>query len=169
MKNMDAVLLERERVLFRMNEEINAKSRGLFELNENATWMNTKRRMKNNIRKLNNHQSVQSDSSGSCSSEGGNKENDCDPMSPSDAETEFNDSTQCTEEKSVDSEKDSNSSIGTQKEELQLVKPSEKKINNKAVAKQSATAGGKNVNKNIADVVPKVLEKKNISSEGLIK
>lgn len=169
MKNMDAVLLERERVLFRMNEEINAKSRGLFELNENASWMNTKRRMKNNIRKLNNHQSVQSDSSGSCSSDGGNKENDCDPMSPSDVETEFNDSTQCTEEKSVDSEKDSNSSIGTQKEELQLVKASEKKINNKTVAKQSATAGGKNVNKNVADVVPKVLEKKNISSEGLIK
>nr|XP_029715668.1 coiled-coil domain-containing protein 175 [Aedes albopictus] len=173
MKNMDAVLLERERVLFRMNEEINAKSRGFFELNENASWMSTKRRMKNNIRKLSNPQSVLSDSSTTGSSDGGNnKENDCDQTSPSDAETEFNDSaTQCTEEKSLDSEKDCGSSVDFPKDELQLVKPSEKKINNKAVAKQglAVSAGAKNVNKNMADVVPKVLEKKNISSEGLIK
>ncbi|XP_062550586.1 uncharacterized protein LOC134215402 [Armigeres subalbatus] len=171
MKNMDAVLLERERVLFRMNEEINAKSRGLFELNENATWMNTKRRMKNNIRKLSNPQPMPSDCSTGGSSDGGNnKENDCDQMSPSDAETEFNDSaTLCTEEKSLDSEKDAPASIAFPKEELQLVKVGEKKINNKSVAKQGASVDGKNVNKNMADVVPKVLEKKNISSEGLIK
>ncbi|EAT38225.1 AAEL009865-PA [Aedes aegypti] len=170
---MDAVLLERERVLFRMNEEINAKSRGFFELNENVSWMNTKRRMKNNIRKLSNPQSSLSDSSTTSSSDGGNnKENDCDHISPSDAETEFNDcATQCTEEKSVESEKETSSSLGSPKEELQLVKASEKKINNKAVAKQNLAVsnGTKNVNKNMADVVPKVLEKKNISSEGLIK
>ncbi|XP_055628420.1 uncharacterized protein LOC129769910 [Toxorhynchites rutilus septentrionalis] len=169
---MDAVLVERERVLFRMNEEINAKSRGLFELNENASWMNTKRRMKSNIRKLNNQPLVVVMDSCSTSIDGGNKENDCDRMTPpSDAETEFNDrSHSLLEEPSiVDSEKDSNvASVGSKDDQLRLVKVGgEKKINNKVVARQSGSA--KNVNKNMADVVPKVLEKKNISSEGLIK
>ncbi|XP_058462168.1 IgA FC receptor [Malaya genurostris] len=163
---MDAILLERERVLFRMNEEINAKSRGLFELNENASWMSTKRRMRNNIRKLNNH-SIITDDSETTSGDGGNKENDSDPITtPSDTETELNESSQYTENIFHDSEKDSNSSDGVQ-QDLQVVKMSDKKINNKTVVKQTASA--KNVNKNMADVVPKVLEKKNISSEGLIK
>ncbi|XP_058836421.1 dynein regulatory complex protein 1-like, partial [Topomyia yanbarensis] len=163
---MDAVLLERERVLFRMNEEINAKSRGLFELNENASWMSTKRRMRNNNRKMNNSSAL-ADNSETSSGDGGNKENDSDrTTNPSDTETEFNDISHCTDDKFHDSEKDSNSSDGTQ-QDLQVVKSSDKKINNKIVVKQTGSA--KNVNKNMADVVPKVLEKKNISSEGLIK
>ncbi|XP_055610562.1 uncharacterized protein LOC129757382 [Uranotaenia lowii] len=171
---MDTGLLERERVLFRMNEEINAKSRGLFELNENASWMTTKRRMKNNLRKSNNGSSSAGEMTGNEYNDSGNdKENDFERSSPSDTETDFNDSSQGVEDKSVttdSSEKDSNycsvSSAGT-KEELQLVKVGDKKINNKVVAKQSINS--KNFNKNLVDVVPKVLEKKNISSEGLIK
>ncbi|XP_053688686.1 dynein regulatory complex protein 1 [Sabethes cyaneus] len=162
---MDAVLLERERVLFRLNEEINAKSRGLFELNENASWMSTKRRMRNNLRKTNGHMAL-ADDPGIVSGDGGNKENDCDRMTPSDTETDCNESSHCTEEKSHASEKESNLSSGS-KEDVQSVKGGEKKINNKTVAKQTCSA--KSINKNMADVVPKVLEKKNISSEGLIK
>ncbi|XP_055532225.1 dynein regulatory complex protein 1 [Wyeomyia smithii] len=166
---MDAVLLERERVLFRLNEEINAKSRGLFELNENASWMSAKRRMRNNLRKTNHHIPL-TDGSENTSGDGGNKENDCDRMSPSDTETECNESSHCTEEaKSLESGKESNLSSTAMKEDGQVVKIGEKKINNKAVAKQNTAGSAKSVNKNMADVVPKVLEKKNISSEGLIK
>ncbi|XP_038119315.1 testis-expressed protein 9 [Culex quinquefasciatus] len=177
---MDAVLLERERVLFRLNEEINAKSRGLFELNENATWMTTKRRMKNNIRKLANPQQQVDDSGSNSGDSSNNKENDCDQLTTataaSDTETEFNELSQCTTNEDtkslLESEKETSISTVDTKVDLQLVKPGgEKKINNKAVAKQAGgnNPGAKNVNKNMADVVPKVLEKKNISSEGLIK
>uniref|UniRef100_A0A182JX46 Testis-expressed sequence 9 protein n=1 Tax=Anopheles christyi TaxID=43041 RepID=A0A182JX46_9DIPT len=243
---MDPVLLERERVLFRLNEEINAKSRGLFELNENVSWMTTKRRLRHGMKKQNNvplpPPSVGQPGDESSSSDLGASIDTTDKESGgvsggvaggSDEEPENEDRSSAVIFAVVrDGEKDTynaglereqepasttttlteircdaiqeertranNSSTTTTKtnQQLQLVKVTtvsvERKVSNgqRVVGSGSVGGGGgsgpgggmliasksvssaasaRNLSKNMADVVPKVLEKKNISSEGLIK
>uniref|UniRef100_A0A182PF35 Testis-expressed sequence 9 protein n=1 Tax=Anopheles epiroticus TaxID=199890 RepID=A0A182PF35_9DIPT len=243
---MDPVLLERERVLFRLNEEINAKSRGLFELNENVSWMTTKRRLRHGLKKLNNVPAVVgppgdessssdlgasidttdkesgigggggggvggSDDDPECEERSivfavvrdGEKDSYCgsgmqreqEPASTTTTLTEIRcDAIQ--EERTRDS---SNNTTTTTNQQMQLVKVTtvsvERKVSNgqrggvgggggaggvgggpspgggMLIASKSVTsaATARNLSKNMADVVPKVLEKKNISSEGLIK
>uniref|UniRef100_A0A182VKZ9 Uncharacterized protein n=1 Tax=Anopheles merus TaxID=30066 RepID=A0A182VKZ9_ANOME len=244
---MDPVLLERERVLFRLNEEINAKSRGLFELNENVSWMTTKRRLRHGLKKLNNvaaaAASVVGPGDESSSSELGASIDTTDKESGigggsvggSAAAGASDEDPECEERSSAvifavvrDGEKDTygggvqepastlttlteircdaiqeertranNSNTTTTNQQLQLVKVTtvsvERKVSNgqrgsgsggggvgggpgpgggMLIASKSVTSAGtaaRNLSKNMADVVPKVLEKKNISSEGLIK
>ncbi|XP_053674705.1 uncharacterized protein LOC128725012 [Anopheles nili] len=222
---MDPVLLERERVLFRMNEEINAKSRGLFELNENVSWMTTKRRLRHGMKKQNNlpvtingppcagDDSSSSDLGASIDTTtgaGGTGSDEDDPDERSGAVlfevvgepghfgggTEAEEATRTTlTEFRCDAIKDTRAHNANQ--QLQLVKVTtvsvERKVSNgqrtatgvgggsgggvgvggggMLIASKSVTsaATSRNLSKNMADVVPKVLEKKNISSEGLIK
>ncbi|XP_058124256.1 uncharacterized protein LOC131282070 [Anopheles ziemanni] len=235
---MDPVLLERERVLFRMNEEINAKSRGLFELNENVSWMTTKRRMRHGLKKLNNigagslqptagDDSCTSDLGGSI--ETTDKENETqlhgtgtgsdeeEPESepgrsasvifsalevsrdgegekgPFGGQREAPSTTTTLTEIRCDAikEEHSRSNNVTSNQQMQLVKVTtvsvERKVSNGQRAagngglvspgmllngnssKSVTSATARNLAKNMADVVPKVLEKKNISSDGLIK
>ncbi|XP_049290195.1 uncharacterized protein LOC125767558 [Anopheles funestus] len=233
---MDPVLLERERVLFRLNEEINAKSRGLFELNENVSWMTTKRRLRHGMKKLNNVPIVGPPGDESSSSELGASIDTTDKESGttvgggtgtgtgSDEEAESDDRSSAVIFAVVrDGEKDTHGGREQQREhdepastlttlteircdaiqeehtranntnqQLQLVKVTtvsvERKVSNgqrgmmggthgtpggggMLIASKSVTsaATARNLSKNMADVVPKVLEKKNISSEGLIK
>uniref|UniRef100_A0A2M4ANG3 Putative testis-expressed sequence 9 protein n=2 Tax=Anopheles triannulatus TaxID=58253 RepID=A0A2M4ANG3_9DIPT len=249
---MDPVLLERERNLFRLNEEINAKSRGLFELNENVSWMTTKRRLRNGMKKLNNvvgpvlavtehHAEVTTNAGGSpCEREGerlaGMSEDD-EPAT--DAPTDTDERSASTgivfstivsggggggegKDRSFGDEQPTALATATlteircdaikeeqhlrhsnlqqhQQQQLQLVKVTtvsvERKVSNgqraaaggggggpggpaatsatgiatKSVTSSSSAVAARNLSKNMADVVPKVLEKKNISSEGLIK
>ncbi|XP_053665756.1 girdin [Anopheles marshallii] len=230
---MDPVLLERERVLFRLNEEINAKSRGLFELNENVSWMTTKRRLRHGMKKLNNVPVLGPPGDESSSSELGASIDTTDKESGattgggagtgtgSDEEPESDDRSSAVIFAVVrDGEKDTHGGREQQREQepastlttlteircdaiqeehtranntnqqLQLVKVTtvsvERKVSNgqrmsggtgtpggggMLIASKSVTsaATARNLSKNMADVVPKVLEKKNISSEGLIK
>uniref|UniRef100_A0A182TE39 Testis-expressed sequence 9 protein n=1 Tax=Anopheles melas TaxID=34690 RepID=A0A182TE39_9DIPT len=249
---MDPVLLERERVLFRLNEEINAKSRGLFELNENVSWMTTKRRLRHGLKKLNNVAAaaatgVVGPGDESSSSELGTSIDTTDKESGigggsvggsgggSAAAGASDEDPECEERSSAvifavvrNGEKDTcgggvqepastlttlteircdaiqeertranNSNTTTTNQQLQLVKVTtvsvERKVSNgqrasgsggggvggspgpgggMLIASKSVTSAGtaaRNLSKNMADVVPKVLEKKNISSEGLIK
>uniref|UniRef100_A0AAG5D320 Testis-expressed sequence 9 protein n=1 Tax=Anopheles atroparvus TaxID=41427 RepID=A0AAG5D320_ANOAO len=231
---MDPVLLERERVLFRMNEEINAKSRGLFELNENVSWMTTKRRMRHGLKKLNNagvgvvgtvddppptgDESCTSDLGGSI--ETTDKENERqlhgagtgsdeeEPESESGGRSsavifamevgggggrrESPATTTTLTEIRCDAIKEEHSrsnNVASSNQQLAMVQVTtvsvERKVSN---GQRAAGAGGgapagmmigaksvtsaataRNLSKNMADVVPKVLEKKNISSDGLIK
>ncbi|KFB50490.1 AGAP007052-PA-like protein [Anopheles sinensis] len=239
---MDPVLLERERVLFRMNEEINAKSRGLFELNENVSWMTTKRRMRQGLKKLNNigaggpvelpagDESCTSDLGGSIATtdkenEGqlhgtGTGSDEEEPESepgrsasvifalevsrdgegekgPFGGQREAPATTTTLTEIRCDAikEEHSRSNNVTSNQQMQLVKVTtvsvERKVSNgqraagnggmvtpgmllngnssSSSSKSVTSATARNLTKNMADVVPKVLEKKNISSDGLIK
>ncbi|XP_052873667.1 uncharacterized protein LOC128278985 [Anopheles cruzii] len=228
---MDPVLLERERVLFRLNEEINAKSRGLFELNENVSWMTTKRRLRHGMKKLNNGGSMAVvvaavDESPSSTETVTDRETerattDDEPEQEgtgddrrsaigffatvvSESEQEHArageqpaTTTTLTEIRcdAIQEEQHLRSS-GTnnlqlqQQQQLQLVKVTTVSVEQRKVtagagqrvaggggppgtgtlvASKSVTSSARNLSKNMADVVPKVLEKKNISTEGLIK
>ncbi|XP_050094107.1 uncharacterized protein LOC126576849 [Anopheles aquasalis] len=233
---MDPVLLERERNLFRLNEEINAKSRGLFELNENVSWMTTKRRLRNGMKKLNNvgpmvaldHTEQTPGAAGSpCERDrerlAGSEDDEPATDVPTDTDERaivfstivsegkdrsFGDesappalATTTLTEIRCDAIKEesqhlrhSNLQLHQQQQQLQLVKVTTVSVERKVSNGQRAAAGGagagtgnggttgiasksvtsaavaaRNLSKNMADVVPKVLEKKNISSEGLIK
>uniref|UniRef100_A0A182M684 Testis-expressed sequence 9 protein n=1 Tax=Anopheles culicifacies TaxID=139723 RepID=A0A182M684_9DIPT len=231
---MDPVLLERERVLFRLNEEINAKSRGLFELNENVSWMTTKRRLRHGMKKLNNVPCLGPPGDESSSSDLGasidttDKESGMTGGGPagtgtgSDEEPESDDRSADVIFAVVrDGEKDgpggreqepastmttlteircdaiqeehTTRANNTNQQQLQLVKVTTVSVERKVSNGQRVPGGGpgpnggggggmlissksvtsaataRNLSKNMADVVPKVLEKKNISSEGLIK
>uniref|UniRef100_A0A182NJP7 Testis-expressed sequence 9 protein n=1 Tax=Anopheles dirus TaxID=7168 RepID=A0A182NJP7_9DIPT len=219
---MDPVLLERERVLFRLNEEINAKSRGLFELNENVSWMTTKRRLRHGMKKLNNVAVAGVTGDESSSSElgasidttdgpggcpGSDDEPDSDVGSSAvifavvrDGEQEPASTTTTLTEIRCDAiQEERTQATNATNQQLQLVKVTtvsvERKVSNgqraggcigggggagsngtvgsggMLIASKSVTsaATARNLSKNMADVVPKVLEKKNISSEGLIK
>uniref|UniRef100_A0A182FER6 Testis-expressed sequence 9 protein n=1 Tax=Anopheles albimanus TaxID=7167 RepID=A0A182FER6_ANOAL len=244
---MDPVLLERERNLFRLNEEINAKSRGLFELNENVSWMTTKRRLRNGMKKLNNvvgplvpldHTEPPAGPGGGspCERErerlaGSEEDEPATDVPGTDAEDRRIVFSAIVSEGKERSFGDEQSALATttlteircdaikeeqhlrhsnlqlhhpqqqhqqqQQQQLQLVKVTTVSVERKVSNGQRATAGGgvgtgtgpgatgttgiatksvtsaavaaRNLSKNMADVVPKVLEKKNISSEGLIK
>uniref|UniRef100_A0A182WL13 Testis-expressed sequence 9 protein n=1 Tax=Anopheles minimus TaxID=112268 RepID=A0A182WL13_9DIPT len=227
---MDPVLLERERVLFRLNEEINAKSRGLFELNENVSWMTTKRRLRHGMKKLNNvpvlgppgDESSSSDlgasidttdkesgtTTGGAGGTGSDEEPESDDRSSAvifavvrDGEKDTphggreqepaSTMTTLTEIRCDAIQEEHTTRANNTNQQLQLVKVTtvsvERKVSNgqRGVGGPGPTGGGggmliasksvtsaataRNLSKNMADVVPKVLEKKNISSEGLIK
>ncbi|XP_050074705.1 uncharacterized protein LOC126562287 [Anopheles maculipalpis] len=233
---MDPVLLERERVLFRLNEEINAKSRGLFDLNENVSWMTTKRRLRHGMKKLNNAVPVvgppgdESSSSelgasidtttGGATGTGSEEEPESDERASAavifavvhdggeqntygggekervqagDDRGPASTMTTLTEIRCDAIQEEHTHRANNTNQQLQLVKVttvsvSERKVSNgqrgtggaggpvgggggMLIASKSVTsaATARNLTKNMADVVPKVLEKKNISSEGLIK
>uniref|UniRef100_A0A182QWV7 Testis-expressed sequence 9 protein n=1 Tax=Anopheles farauti TaxID=69004 RepID=A0A182QWV7_9DIPT len=229
---MDPVLLERERVLFRLNEEINAKSRGLFELNENVSWMTTKRRLRHGMKKQNNVPTVTTTTTStgagdeSSSSELGasidTTDKETGPVASDDEpesdavifavvrnggkesayggqqEPEGSTTTTLTEIR-CDAIQEEHTRSNATNQQLQLVKVTTVSVERKVSNGQRAAGGGaggagngggggagggmlissksvtsaattaRNLSKNMADVVPKVLEKKNISSEGLIK
>ncbi|XP_035916736.1 uncharacterized protein LOC118514175 [Anopheles stephensi] len=234
---MDPVLVERERVLFRLNEEINAKSRGLFELNENVSWMTTKRRLRHGMKKLNNAvpvgppgdessssdlgASIDTTTNGTVGGTGGTgtgsdeepesderssaavifavvRDGEKDTYGGGEKELKRGDDgpastlTTLTEIRCDAIQEEHTQRANNTNQQLQLVKVttvsvSERKVSNNGqramggggsvggggmlIASKSVTsaATARNLTKNMADVVPKVLEKKNISSEGLIK
>ncbi|XP_058065979.1 macoilin-2-like [Anopheles bellator] len=227
---MDPVLLERERVLFRLNEEINAKSRGLFELNENVSWMTTKRRLRHGMKKLNNGVAAvaveESPSSTETVTERETERATTDDEPEQEGTGDDRRSaigffatvvSESEQERSLAGEQPATTTTLTeircdaiqeeqhlrsgtnnlqlqQQQQLQLVKVTtvsveQRKVtagggqrvtggggggggppgNGTLVASKSVTSSARNLSKNMADVVPKVLEKKNISTEGLIK